>query len=221
MFEWTLVATVCVKSQRGGRHWPECNRRTQSTAIVDQFSIDTQITSYRGWLKCVFLCIKLLIGLQRLSISAGGSPETLTFCPSEARSSSDNSWCVSEINHALTFFVKQWNFPRLAHSGGLPQSTGPTALPRDWTIFKTSGWHSWSFAALITHTEVPIIMFYFLYFQMSADSGRSVSFRLEQLTKLLYSIEDKVKHCDSFYWLAVNNLYLYTNKKCVCFFFSG
>ncbi|KAE8294422.1 Phosphatidylinositol 3,4,5-trisphosphate 5-phosphatase 1 [Larimichthys crocea] len=35
--------------------------------------------------------------------------------------------------------------------------------------------------------------------QMSADSGRSVSFRLEQLTKLLYSIEDKAKSsvCES------------------------
>ncbi|XP_076583362.1 phosphatidylinositol 3,4,5-trisphosphate 5-phosphatase 1 [Chaetodon auriga] len=31
--------------------------------------------------------------------------------------------------------------------------------------------------------------------QMSADSGQSVSFRLEQLTKLLYSIEDKAKIC--------------------------
>ncbi len=46
---------------------------------------------------------------------------------------------------------------------------------------------------------------HFLYFQMPADSGYSVSFRLEQLTKLLYSIEDKVKHLGS-YSLTVNNL---------------
>lgn len=38
-------------------------------------------------------------------------------------------------------------------------------------------------------------MDYFLYFQMSADSAYSIPFRLEQLTKLLYSLEDKV-NCD-------------------------
>lgn len=34
------------------------------------------------------------------------------------------------------------------------------------------------------------------FFQSYADSGQSVSLRLEQLTKLLYSIEDKVMYHD-------------------------
>ena len=35
------------------------------------------------------------------------------------------------------------------------------------------------------------------FFQISVDSGQSLSFRLEQLTKMLYSIEDKVTYHDS------------------------
>lgn len=54
---------------------------------------------------------------------------------------------------------------------------------------------------------------HFLYFQISADSGYSVSFRLEQLTKLLYSIEDKVKHRGS-YSLTVHNLQWHTGRWC-------
>lgn len=45
-----------------------------------------------------------------------------------------------------------------------------------------------------THTKMIIIFYLFIFFQTSADSSQSVSFKLEQLTKLLYSIEDKVKY---------------------------
>ncbi len=55
------------------------------------------------------------------------------------------------------------------------------------------------FTALSTNTKIPSHYAFFLYFQMSADSGQSISFRLERLTKLLYSIEDKVESDGSFY----------------------
>lgn len=43
-------------------------------------------------------------------------------------------------------------------------------------------------------TKIHIVMCFFLDLQMSPDSGQSVPVMLEQLTKLLYSIEDKVKY---------------------------
>lgn len=38
-----------------------------------------------------------------------------------------------------------------------------------------------------------------LVFQLAADSGQSVTLRLEQLTKLLHALEDKVKVNSSLY----------------------
>lgn len=49
--------------------------------------------------------------------------------------------------------------------------------------------------SLKLHTQKVLIVAFF--FQISADSSQSVSFKLEQLTKLLYSIEDKVKYLRS------------------------
>lgn len=67
----------------------------------------------------------------------------------------------------------------------------------------------------------------FLDFQMSSDSGQSVPVMLEQLTKLLYSIEDKVKYSHQCWsqivlvrwcWLKMTeaHLFFYFRQKVLC-----
>lgn len=97
------------------------------------------------------------------------------------------------LKHALIFSVRQWNFPDHTNFRGLSQNAGSAALSRDCT--QTSWWYPRCFAVLLSaHIKSPSNQIFLLSFQGSSELGQAVSHRLEQLTKLLYTIEDKVKY---------------------------
>lgn len=119
---------------------------------------------------------------------------------------------ISRVLPTLEVFYRALDQQLSPGTGHIPKQVGASSAFTQWP----------------THTQkTHTVMYFFLDLQMSSDSGQAVPVMLEQLTKLLYSIEDKVKYSNQYWsptvlvrwcWLKMTKapVFFYFRQKVIC-----